>query len=106
MNLDFELPVLCPFRICTGHACPGCGLTRSIGALLRGDLDLSFRYHPLGLVLAVQVIVIVAIYAMRPQLTASDLLARSQVLIWANVAVLGAVWAVRWQLGLLDFVTA
>ena len=26
-------PGLCPYRFVTGHNCPGCGLTRSVGAL-------------------------------------------------------------------------
>lgn len=112
--LDF--PVLCPFRICTGHACMGCGLTRSVIALFRGDLDLSLRYHPLGVALVAQAMVIAvavgAVWLTRPdqvthqRMTPSELLAKSQVLIWANVALLGAVWVVRWRLGLLDFVVA
>jgi len=39
----------CLFRSAFGLPCPGCGLTRSIVALWRGDLLLSLRYHPLGL---------------------------------------------------------
>jgi hypothetical protein len=46
-------PVLCPFRRCTGVACPGCGLTRALGALVRGNLDTALRLHPLVLLVAV-----------------------------------------------------
>lgn len=36
----------CPYRTLTGLACPGCGLTRCIHALLHGDLALAFSYNP------------------------------------------------------------
>jgi Protein of unknown function (DUF2752) len=41
-------PVLCPWRRLTGRRCPGCGLTRAVGAALAGDLRGSVRAHPLG----------------------------------------------------------
>ena len=31
-------PVLCPFRLITGLDCPGCGMTRGVAALTRGDV--------------------------------------------------------------------
>ena len=37
----------CISRASTGLPCPGCGLTRSVLALLRGDWRLSFQMHPL-----------------------------------------------------------
>ncbi len=40
-------PTVCPFALCTGMACPGCGMTRAASHLIRGDLDLALRYHPL-----------------------------------------------------------
>ena len=40
--------VVCPFRRLTHHACPFCGLTRSVAALLRGNLRESVAWHPLG----------------------------------------------------------
>ena len=36
----------CPFKQYTGLDCPGCGLQRSVLALLRGDLLASFRFYP------------------------------------------------------------
>ncbi len=38
----------CPFLSLTGLPCPGCGLTRSCGCLLRGDLAQSFSWHAFG----------------------------------------------------------
>jgi hypothetical protein len=45
-------PTLCPFALATGHACPGCGLTRALAYLVRGDLGQTVFYHPLAPLLA------------------------------------------------------
>ena len=45
--------VLCPFRLATGHNCPGCGMGRAIVAAMRGDWSASFHHHALGLPLLV-----------------------------------------------------
>jgi hypothetical protein len=47
-----ELP-WCVIKIATGLDCPGCGLTRSISAFLHGDITESFKFHPLGIFVAV-----------------------------------------------------
>ena len=36
----------CPLVSATGCRCPGCGMTRAIGALGRGDLEASLALHP------------------------------------------------------------
>ncbi|MEZ5216028.1 MAG: DUF2752 domain-containing protein [Ilumatobacteraceae bacterium] len=46
-------PVLCPIRRVTGLPCPTCGMTRSVLALVRGDLVASVAAHPAGPILAV-----------------------------------------------------
>lgn len=38
----------CGFRDLTGHSCLTCGLTRSLGALARGDLPSSLGYNLMG----------------------------------------------------------
>ncbi len=43
---------LCGFKLWTGHPCPGCGMTRSVLNLARGDLWSSLRMHPLGIAIA------------------------------------------------------
>lgn len=41
----FRMP--CVFQLLTGLYCPGCGGTRAIMSLLRGDVLTSFVLHPL-----------------------------------------------------------
>lgn len=47
-------PPLCPYRLFTGHSCPGCGLTRGVGSLLRGRWHEAITMHPLAPVLVMQ----------------------------------------------------
>ena len=39
----------CGFRYFSGAPCPGCGMTRAMGALFHGDPVGSLRWHPLGI---------------------------------------------------------
>lgn len=41
---------LCPVKLVTGYPCPSCGTTRSISALLNGQLKDAFMINPLGIV--------------------------------------------------------
>jgi hypothetical protein len=45
-SLGFGMP--CAFYHATGKPCPGCGLTRSVLALLHGQVGHSFNLHPMG----------------------------------------------------------
>ncbi len=40
--------IRCPFHALTGLPCPGCGLTRSVLALLHGNFAQSIALHPFG----------------------------------------------------------
>ena len=42
----------CLFSTATGVQCPACGITRSVAAIARGDLEASLAYHPAGIGLA------------------------------------------------------
>lgn len=44
--------VLCPYRLLTGWACPGCGLTRAVHYLLHADVRAAFVHNPLAFVAA------------------------------------------------------
>ena len=49
-------PTICPFALCTGSACPGCGLTRAASSLVRGDFTSAMLYPPLVLLIAAQAV--------------------------------------------------
>jgi len=49
-------PILCPFRLITGHQCPFCGTTRSFGALVQGDIPGSIAYNPGGVLLTIVIL--------------------------------------------------
>jgi hypothetical protein len=46
-------PTLCPVALLTGVACPGCGMSRAMAWMFRGDLERSVAYHPLAPLLLV-----------------------------------------------------
>ena len=51
----------CPFFRVTGIPCPGCGLTRAVILLLKGDLQASLRFHafaPIVLLTAVALVLV------------------------------------------------
>lgn len=43
----------CPIYWITGVPCPGCGMTRALVSLLRGDIQGAFFMHPLIFVMPV-----------------------------------------------------
>ena len=47
-------PVICPFRALTGLDCPGCGMTRAVSHVVRGQVGTAVDYNAL-MVLAVPV---------------------------------------------------
>ena len=47
-----RLGIPCPTSSLFGVQCPTCGITRSLMALLRGDVAQSIAYHPGGVALA------------------------------------------------------
>jgi len=43
----------CTYKQLTGTVCPSCGLTRSVAALYRGNLQLSLFYNKAGIFLVI-----------------------------------------------------
>ena len=87
--------VLCPFRRCTGGYCPGCGMTRATGALLRGDIVASWQQHPFLLLAVVQFTAIGAWSVAAGDRAASFRRQWQTQLLVANAAALGVIWAIR-----------
>ncbi len=53
-------PVICPIRNITGYPCPSCGVTRSLISLITGDITEALFINPLGILLSVLALVVVA----------------------------------------------
>jgi len=56
INPSDSSPTICGFARCTGLACPGCGMTRAAGQLVRGNVGEALRYHPLILLIAAELL--------------------------------------------------
>jgi Protein of unknown function (DUF2752) len=52
---------LCPFKALTGFPCPGCGITKSLVFLYKGDLARSVHYHVLGIPLALFCVAVIIV---------------------------------------------
>ena len=50
-------PVICPVRLFLGIPCPGCGGTRSLGAICVGDFESAWNLNPLSFVFALAAII-------------------------------------------------
>jgi hypothetical protein len=100
INPSDSSPTVCGFARCTGVACPGCGMTRAAGQLVRGNVVEALRYHPLILLIAAEVLAAWTIWAAH----------RSGWIQWrhrrwvdfaigATAALLVAVWVIRLATG-------
>ena len=55
----FILDIGCPTRFLTGICCPGCGMTRAVMHLCKGDVAGAIHYHPLVFTLPIIVVLFV-----------------------------------------------
>lgn len=98
-------PTICPFALCTGIACPGCGMTRAASHLVRGDLGTALSYHPLVPLLALAATGGWAWFLARSAGRVQPMSQRTLNLILIGSAVaLVAVWAIRLAAGTLPSV--
>lgn len=93
---------LCPFALVTGTACPGCGLTRAAGFLVRGDLGSALALHPLipvvGVWLAVMWLLALG-RSMGRRVQVDNRLVRALLVVTATAFV--GVWLIRMAQGTL-----
>lgn len=94
---DADTFSLCPFRRLTGGWCPGCGLTRGVVHLVRGDWDTAWAYHPLAVLAVVTLVVVWAVLVGRRLGRTVPWPGRGVVVgvAVAQVAVFLAVWGLR-----------
>jgi hypothetical protein len=86
----------CPFALCTGMACPGCGMTRAAAHLIRGDVGTALGYHPLILPVAALSVLATIWYVLRRRGKARPLSTAhvNAILIGTGIMLLG-VWVAR-----------
>ena len=89
-------PTICPFALCTGMACPGCGMTRAASHLIRGDIGTALGYHPLVPLIGILMLGGWVWYLLRRSGRARPLPSRwvNTILIGTGVMLLG-VWLAR-----------
>lgn len=98
-------PTICPFALCTGTACPGCGLTRAAGSLIRGDLNVALAYHPLVPLILVELLgswIWFLLYRLR--IASAPRTRTVTLMLTVNLLALVVVWAIRLATGTLPHV--
>lgn len=92
---------LCPIRTCTGVACPGCGLTRATSRLLHGDFAGAAAYHPLALLIVVQLVIGAAAWPLIATKRLRVSTRHLNAVLMLNTSALVAVWVIRATAGTL-----
>ena len=96
-----EGTVLCPFRLLTGGWCPGCGCTRALKALVRGNISDSLAMNPWTVVLFVQALVLSVGMLVVPTRTAHWLKQHQVVFGSLNVLLALTFWVFRLSTGVI-----
>jgi hypothetical protein len=55
-RLAGAIPLFCPFKVLTGIPCPGCGMTRALISMTKGDFHGALGYNPFSFFLLFMVI--------------------------------------------------
>jgi hypothetical protein len=101
-----SLPSICPTQIFTGHACPLCGITRAVGSLASGDLTAAVAYHPMAIVLSIQIAALGFLFARGSSLSDARWFGSesrgASTLVAANALMFLAIWIFRWRFNMLD----
>lgn len=102
MTPSDNAPTFCPFALCTGTACPGCGMTRAASALVKGDIHSALTYHPLVLAIGIELLIGWGWFVLRRSGRVRPMSNRTLNVVLALTAVaLLAVWIVRLSTGTL-----
>jgi len=56
-RIGMAIPFLCPFKALTGIPCPGCGMTRALISMAKGDFHAAFGYNPFSFFLVFMVVI-------------------------------------------------
>jgi hypothetical protein len=93
---------VCLFRRLTGVACPGCGLTRALAHLAKGEWAAAVRDHPLAPLLAAELCAAWVVWGVpaADRLRARAVAGMDRVALW-HLAIFGLVWLLRLAAGTL-----
>jgi hypothetical protein len=96
--------VPCAVRALIGMPCPGCGMTRALLALGRGEIGVALALHPLSPLVAAEA---AALWILWGLVASGRMQAPGRravnVFLAANATLLIAVWALRWWRGTLPW---
>jgi len=87
-------PVLCPYRLTTGNLCPGCGCTRAVRAITRGDLAAALTLNSWAVLFVTQLFVFAGLFAAVPARTQTWWNTNKDYVILSNAVILILTWAV------------
>lgn len=88
-------PPICPFKMMTGLDCPGCGATRSLNALLHGDVAAAADHNLLFVVALPFAVVAFVVWAVRRLGIEAPALPRTRTWVPPAVTVIVLFWALR-----------
>ena len=97
--VQLPLPV-CLFHSITGHSCLTCGMTRSLHALLHGDLAASVRYHLFGPAIFLGILMCLMIFAAEAASGNSFVLCIGEKLRGRIIGTFAILWLVYWGIRL------
>ncbi len=98
---DDEGQVLCPYRLATGGWCPGCGCTRALSAIVRGDVNTSLALNPWTILLLAQATVISGWFLSAPQAARTWWARNDTRVLQVNLAVALVIWIARLATGVI-----
>ncbi|MBA4390406.1 MAG: hypothetical protein C0399_05665 [Syntrophus sp. (in: bacteria)] len=91
-----SLPLFCPFEALTGIPCPGCGMTRAILSMTKGDFHGAFVSNPFSFFLLFMVIISIIPVKQMNKLPSVAPVVMNYFLIAALIAIL--IFWVFWRL--------
>jgi hypothetical protein len=92
----------CAFHSLTGRDCLTCGLTRSLHAILHGDLAASVRYHLFGPAVFLAMLLSFMLFAAEAVCGKGFVLCAREKIRNRIIGLFAALWLVHWSIRLLS----
>ena len=96
----------CAFHSLTGYSCLTCGLTRSLQAILHGDVIASFKFHVMGPVISLLAMFSIFTFSVET-LTGKDIALMWRLPGWKKIfSWIALVWLFYWGVRLISEMVA